>query len=115
MIKDNGIGVGLFCSKFIANAIDGDVDFVPNEKDQAMVKVDLKVKLYDQGRRGSDCSVKSIANFSEFRSYKKSGIGQDLVTAKILHSHKKARRMSSDLSMLHQNISSGNESPNSIP
>ena len=31
VIKDNGIGVGLFCSKIIANAINGDVDFVPNE------------------------------------------------------------------------------------
>ena len=29
---DNGIGVGLTCSKIIANAINGDVQFVPNEE-----------------------------------------------------------------------------------
>ena len=46
-IIDNGIGVGLSCSKIIANALGGDVDFVPNELEKTMLCVTLKVKTYE--------------------------------------------------------------------
>jgi len=46
-IKDNGIGVGLSCSKIIANALGGDVNFVPNELEKTMLCVTLKVKTYE--------------------------------------------------------------------
>jgi len=55
-IKDNGIGVGLCCSKIIANAIDGDVNFVPNEQNKTTLKVTLKVKVYERNRRNSNIS-----------------------------------------------------------
>ena len=46
-IKDNNIGVGLCCSKIIANAIGGDVKFVPNEQNKTTVSVVIKVKTYE--------------------------------------------------------------------
>ena len=46
-IKDNGIGVGLSCSKIIANALGGDVTFVPNDQEKTMLSVTLKVKTYE--------------------------------------------------------------------
>ena len=67
------------------------------------------MKLYDRVRRGSDVSVHSLSNISEFRDYRKSGIGQDLVTAKILHNHNKNHRKNSENS--NQVSSHGYESP----
>ena len=58
--KDNGIGVGLCCSKMIANAINGDVVFLPNNEGITSVLVKIKVKVYEKNRRNSEASNLSI-------------------------------------------------------
>ena len=86
--EDNGIGVGLCCSKIIANAIEGDVKFVPNELNKTKVSVTLKVKTYDRNRRNSNVSQHSVSKISEFKAYCKNEIGQDLVTSKAMQAAK---------------------------
>lgn len=54
--EDNGIGVGLSCSKIIANAINGDVIIVPNKLNKTRVSVTIMVKIYDRNRRNSNVS-----------------------------------------------------------
>jgi len=68
--EDNGIGVGLSCSKIIANAINGDVNFVPNLLNKTRVSVTLMVKIYDRNRRNSNISQHSVSMISEFGSFK---------------------------------------------
>jgi K+-sensing histidine kinase KdpD len=104
--KDNGIGVGLCCSKIIANALNGDVDFIPNPENKAKVRIVMKVKIYERNRRNSNVSQHSVSHLSEFQSLKKMGIGQDLVTAKALHIFKKKMDYSN------QNGSSSNSANN---
>lgn len=45
--EESGIGVGLYCSKIIANAINGDVNFLPNDLGKTTLSVTLRVKLYE--------------------------------------------------------------------
>ena len=87
--EDNGIGVGLSCSKIIANALKGDVVFVPNDLNKTRVSVTLMVKIYDRNRRNSNISQHSVSKISEFGSFKKQKIGQDLVTSKAMQAAKK--------------------------
>jgi K+-sensing histidine kinase KdpD len=54
--KDNGIGVGLCCSKIIANALNGDVIFLPNDIGKTMVSVTMRVKIFEKNRRNSGVS-----------------------------------------------------------
>ena len=55
-IKDNGIGVGLCCSKMIAQALHGDVIILPNQSNQTSVSITVPVKIWDFDRRNSDVS-----------------------------------------------------------
>ena len=73
--EDNGIGVGLSCSKIIANAINGDVTFVPNNLNKTRVSVTIMVKIYDRNRRNSNISQLSVSKISEFGSFKEKKIG----------------------------------------
>lgn len=79
--------MGLCCSKIIANALNGDVVFLPNDDERTSVLVKIKVKLFERNRSNSGGSNPSISHLSEFHNYKKSGIGQDLVTARELNKH----------------------------
>jgi K+-sensing histidine kinase KdpD len=54
--KDNGIGVGLCCSKIIANALNGDVEFLPNNLNKTILSVTMRVKIFERNRRNSGVS-----------------------------------------------------------
>jgi K+-sensing histidine kinase KdpD len=69
--QDNNIGVGLCCSKIIANALKGDVFFLPNQENKTSVSISIPVLVYETGRRNSDSSQLSISGVSEFKGYSK--------------------------------------------
>ena len=55
-LKDNNIGVGLYCSEIIAQALNGDVEFIPQSEKKTSVSITLPVKIYEEAENNSDKS-----------------------------------------------------------